>query len=98
MQRNLMNLLLLLIIFLHFTYLLSASHLPLTRTRNLKVDEEEFSAMSSFRLEHGLGNGDEVVGDMKEGELIERRVYLETQDYEGTGANRDHDPKSPGGV
>jgi len=30
MQRNLINLLLLLIIFLHFTYLLSASHLPLT--------------------------------------------------------------------
>jgi len=49
-------------------------------------------------LEHGLGNGDEVVVDMKEGEFTERRVYLETQDYEGTGANRDHDPKSPGGV
>jgi len=49
-------------------------------------------------LEHALGNGDEVVGDMKEGEFIERRVYLETQDYAGTGANKDHDPKSPGVV
>ena len=40
---------------------------------------------------------EEVLVDVDEG-LIERRMDLETQDYEGTGANRDHDPKSPGGA
>ncbi|BAT84991.1 hypothetical protein LR48_Vigan03g199100 [Vigna angularis] len=99
MQRNLMKLLLLLVIFFYFSCLFSASAFPVTRTQNLKGDEEdEFSAVPSLtRLDHALGNGDEVVVDMKE-EVTERRVNLETQDYEGTGANKDHDPKSPGGV
>lgn len=47
-------------------------------------------------MDHALGNGEVVLIDMNEG-FIERRVDLETQDYEGTGANKDHDPKSPGG-
>lgn len=28
--------------------------------------------------------------------LLERRMDLETQDYGGTGPNKDHDPKTPG--
>ncbi|CAJ1919335.1 unnamed protein product [Sphenostylis stenocarpa] len=104
MQRNLMNLPVLLIIFLSFSYLLSAS--AVTRTQNFQGKEDEFSAITSLtgvsvpylsKMNRALGNGEEVVVDTKEGELIERRVYLETQDYEGTGANKDHDPKSPGG-
>lgn len=35
-----------------------------------------------------------VVIDVEEG-LAERRMDLETQDYDGTGANRDHEPKPP---
>lgn len=48
-------------------------------------------------MNDALGNGEDLVVDMKEGS-IERRVDLETQDYAGTGANPDHDPKSPGGA
>lgn len=33
-------------------------------------------------------------GVVEEG-LAERRMDLETQDYDGTGANRDHEPKPP---
>ncbi|KAK7396119.1 hypothetical protein VNO78_16899 [Psophocarpus tetragonolobus] len=97
MQTNFMRLLLLLIIFLYLSYLFSASAIPATRTQNLKGEDDSSVLSSLTRLHHELGNGEEVVFDMKE-EYIERRVDLETQDYEGTGANTDHDPKSPGGV
>ncbi|OIW21454.1 hypothetical protein TanjilG_03821 [Lupinus angustifolius] len=52
-----------------------------------------------FQLENVVkfGNVEEKLVDMDEG-LTERRIVLEIQDYEGTGANRDHDPKSPGRV
>ncbi|XP_014491063.1 uncharacterized protein LOC106753724 [Vigna radiata var. radiata] len=93
MQRNLMKLLLLLVIFFYFSCLFSASAFPVTS----KIFFGFLTQYSSLFFEHVLGNGDEVVVDMKE-EVTERRVYLETEDYEGTGANRDHDPKSPGGV
>ncbi|KHN46726.1 hypothetical protein glysoja_014977 [Glycine soja] len=95
MQRNFMRLLM---FFLCFSYVLSVSAIPATRTQNLKGEEEEdFSALPSLtRVDHALGNGEVVLIDMNEG-FIERRVDLETQDYEGTGANKDHDPKSPGG-
>ncbi|XLU61537.1 hypothetical protein S245_020746, partial [Arachis hypogaea] len=42
-------------------------------------------------------NVEDVVIDVEE-RFINRRMDLETQDYEGTGANKDHDPKSPGSV
>ncbi|TKY62841.1 hypothetical protein E2542_SST12701 [Spatholobus suberectus] len=96
MQRNFMRLLVLLTIFLYFSHVHSASAIPAARSQNLK-DEEDSSALPSLtRLEYALGNGEEVLIDMKE--FTKRRVDLETQDYEGTGANRDHDPKSPGGA
>ncbi|KAG4915718.1 hypothetical protein AAZX31_19G105700 [Glycine max] len=98
MLRKLMRLLLLLMFFLCFSYVLSVSAIPATRTQNLKGEEEEFSALPSLtRLDHVVGNGEVVLVDMNEG-FMERRVDLETQDYEGTGANKDHDPKSPGGA
>lgn len=40
-----------------------------------------------------LENGEK----MKEERLMGRRVDLELHDYEGPGANKEHDPKSPGG-
>ncbi|XP_027353197.1 uncharacterized protein LOC113863719 [Abrus precatorius] len=98
MQRNFLRLLLLLEIFLCFSYVLSASAVPATRTQNLKGKEDTPAHLpSSAKLEHVLqvGNGEEVLVDMEKG-FIERRIDLETQDYEGTGANKDHDPKSPG--
>jgi hypothetical protein len=43
-------------------------------------------------------HGEEVVPVDKGEALVERRVDLETQDYDGTGANRDHEPKPPARV
>jgi len=33
----------------------------------------------------------------KDERLMGRRVNLELHDYEGPGANKEHNPKSPGG-
>ncbi|RDX73379.1 hypothetical protein CR513_47023, partial [Mucuna pruriens] len=97
MQTNFISLLLLLIIFLCFSHILSASAIPATRTQNLKGEEDSSSLPSLARMDDAVGNGEGVVVDTEEG-FIARRVDLETQDYEGTGANTDHDPKSPGGA
>ena len=45
-----------------------------------------------------MENGEEMVVDMDEEIMMERRIDLEIEDYGGTGANNDHDPKSPGMV
>ncbi|KAG4927658.1 hypothetical protein JHK85_054144 [Glycine max] len=66
------------------------------QTPNLLLHSVAFSP-SLVALDHVVGNGEVVLVDMNEG-FMERRVDLETQDYEGTGANKDHDPKSPGGA
>lgn len=39
--------------------------------------------------------GEKVMVVDKEEALVERRMDLETQDYGGTGANTDHEPKPP---
>lgn len=38
-------------------------------------------------------NGEKMMDER----LMGRRVDLELHDYEGPGANKEHDPKSPGG-
>ena len=45
-----------------------------------------------------FANGEKVFGvEENEGILIEGRMDLEnTMDYPGTGANKNHDPKTPG--
>ncbi|CAL0322829.1 unnamed protein product [Lupinus luteus] len=98
MHRKLLNLLLLLIFLCFSSYVLSSYAIPATRTQNL--NGEDTKILPSFaKLENVLkfGNVEEKLVDMDEG-LTERRIILEIQDYEGTGANRDHDPKSPGRV
>ncbi|KAF1886586.1 hypothetical protein Lal_00045819 [Lupinus albus] len=95
MHRKLLNLQLLLIFLCFSSYVISAYAI---RTQNLKGEDTKI--MPSFaKLENVLkfGNGDKDLVDMDEG-FTERRIVLEIQDYEGTGANRDHDPKSPGRV
>ncbi|KAI9120998.1 hypothetical protein K1719_008031 [Acacia pycnantha] len=74
---------------------LSASAVPATRSQNLNPqDALPLSSLPQVSEAVELGNGAEVEG---EAGLIERRMDLETtQDYGGTGANKDHDPKSPG--
>ncbi|KAE9599672.1 hypothetical protein Lalb_Chr14g0364871 [Lupinus albus] len=75
-------------------------YLPMLSVRTQNLKGEDTKIMPSFaKLENVLkfGNGDKDLVDMDEG-FTERRIVLEIQDYEGTGANRDHDPKSPGRV
>ncbi|KAK7290682.1 hypothetical protein RIF29_05274 [Crotalaria pallida] len=100
MPRKFLRLLLLLIFLGFSSYVLSASAIPATRTYNLNGIDA--SALPSLpKLDHvlKLENGEErlIDNDMDE-EFIQRRIIYEIQDYGGTGANTDHDPKSPGGV
>jgi hypothetical protein len=43
-----------------------------------------------------LENGEKMMVHMDEIRLMGRRIDLELHDYEGPGANKEHDPKSPG--
>ncbi|XP_054803982.1 uncharacterized protein LOC129307127 [Prosopis cineraria] len=73
---------------------LSASAVPATRSHYLNAqDALPLSYLPQVSDAVELGNVSEVVD---EAGLIERRMDLETQDYGGTGANKDHDPKPPG--
>ncbi|XP_004489647.1 uncharacterized protein [Cicer arietinum] len=88
------NFSILFVIFLTF-YVLYVSAIPATRTKNLEGDDS--SVFPSLTKEQGslkLENGEEIMENMDE--RLERRIDLDIQDYGGTGANKDHDPKSPG--
>ncbi|AES80942.1 hypothetical protein MtrunA17_Chr7g0254151 [Medicago truncatula] len=92
MQRNFLSLLVLLLFFLSFSYVLSSSASLATRTKNLKG--EDTSSQPSLAMVDG-NYGEKVMVVDKEEALVERRMDLETQDYGGTGANTDHEPKPP---
>ncbi|OIW09463.1 hypothetical protein TanjilG_22737 [Lupinus angustifolius] len=98
MQRKLLRLLILLF-FLGFSlYVLSASAVPATRTQNLNgEDTPVLPFLAKWENLLKFGNGEEELLDVNKG-YTHRRIDLEIQDYEGTGANKDHDPKSPGRV
>ncbi|XP_061355745.1 uncharacterized protein LOC133300239 [Gastrolobium bilobum] len=89
MQTNFLRVL---VILLGFSYVLSVSAIPATRTQNL--NGEDTSVLPSL-AQGALKLENETVVDTEE-ILMERRIDLEIQDYGGTGANKDHDPKSPG--
>lgn len=74
------------LLFLGFSYLLSSAATPTTRSLwSLKE-------YSSFRSSLDLRNREEVFGEEEK-----KRMDLEsTLDYPGTGANKNHDPKTPG--
>ncbi|CAJ2671999.1 unnamed protein product [Trifolium pratense] len=108
MHRNFLTLFVLLIILLSFSYVLSSSASPATRSQNLKGEDTStipsIAKVSAIHLHISLekikvdkdnNHGEEVVLVDKEEGLVERRMDLETQDYDGTGANRDHEPKPP---
>lgn len=62
--------------------------------------------MRTGRIEHwiinffsNLQDVREIEGDEKLFEsLLERRMNIELTDYPGTGANNNHDPKTPGRI
>ncbi|XP_058740115.1 uncharacterized protein LOC131612339 [Vicia villosa] len=85
MQKNFLTLLVLLIILSFSSYVLSSSSSP---------GEKDTPVLPT--LAKVIENyGEEVMlVDVEEG-ILERRMDLETQDYDGTGANRDHEPKPP---
>ncbi|CAK8532832.1 unnamed protein product [Lathyrus sativus] len=88
------NFFLVFVILLSFSYVLHVSSIPTTRTKNLNfVDASVFPSLPQENGFMELENGEE----MKEERLMGRRVNLELHDYEGPGANKEHDPKSPGG-
>ncbi|CAL5185604.1 unnamed protein product [Lathyrus oleraceus] len=91
MERNFF---LVFVILLSFSYVLHVSSIPTTRTKNLNfVDTSVFPSLPQENGFMELENGEK----MKEERLMGRRVDLELHDYEGPGANKEHDPKSPGG-
>ena len=83
-------------ILLSFSYILHVFAIPATRTKNLNGEDE--SVFPSLYKEHGslmLEKGEKMMVYMDE-RLMGRRVNLELHDYEGPGANKEHNPKSPG--
>ncbi|CAK8542907.1 unnamed protein product [Lathyrus sativus] len=96
MHKNLLTLLVLLIFLSFSSYVLSSSSSPATSKHfkiYLKGEEDSHVLPSLAKVDEKYGE-EMVLGDVEEG-LVERRVDLETQDYDGTGANRDHEPKPP---
>ncbi|KAL1357096.1 hypothetical protein HN51_009089 [Arachis hypogaea] len=79
-----------------FSYVLSSSAVPITRS--LSPTSEKSSIQTS--LEEGTPesrNSESEMFDLaQEFMTVEGRMDLESNDYPGTGANRNHDPKTPG--
>ncbi|KAB2058596.1 Calcium-transporting ATPase 9, plasma membrane-type -like protein [Gossypium arboreum] len=85
----------LMLLFLGFSYLLlSCAAVP--STRSLKSNKELPSSVQDLLAQDvmELSYGEEVIaeGDGFNGE----RMLMESTDYPGTGANKNHDPKTPG--
>ncbi|MBA0860516.1 hypothetical protein Goshw_018337 [Gossypium schwendimanii] len=85
----------LMLLFLGFSYLL-LSCVAVPTTRSLKSNKELPSSVQDLLAQDvmELSDGEEVIteGDGFNGE----RMLLESTDYPGTGANKNHDPKTPG--
>ncbi|MBA0803482.1 hypothetical protein Gohar_013690 [Gossypium harknessii] len=85
----------LMLLFLGFSYLLlTCAAVP--TTRSLKSNKELPSSVQDLLAQDvmELSDGEEVTteGDRFNGE----RMLMESTDYPGTGANKNHDPKTPG--
>ncbi|XVF56791.1 hypothetical protein PTKIN_Ptkin06aG0148600 [Pterospermum kingtungense] len=88
----------LMLLFLGFSYLL-LSCVAVPTTRSLKSNKEPL--LSSFSVqdllpqdEMKLSEAEEFLG--VEDVSKEERMLMESTDYPGPGANKNHDPKTPG--
>ncbi|KAE8736072.1 Cyclin/Brf1-like TBP-binding protein, putative isoform 1 [Hibiscus syriacus] len=85
----------LLLLFLGFSYLLLPCAAVPT-TRSLKSNKELPSSVQDLLDQDvmKLSEGEELLGEADgfNGE----RLLMESTDYPGTGANKNHDPKTPG--
>ncbi|XWS64922.1 hypothetical protein CRYUN_Cryun05aG0045800 [Craigia yunnanensis] len=89
----------LMLLFLGFSYLLfSGAAVP--TTRSLKSDKELLASSSAQDLLAQdvikLSEAEELFGEGDQ--FNEERILMESTDYPGTGANKNHDPKTPGRV
>ncbi|MED6188026.1 hypothetical protein PIB30_082097 [Stylosanthes scabra] len=91
------TLLQLLITLLLFSYVLSSSAVPTTRSLSprrekpsIQTSQEELKGSTESR------NSETEMFDLGQEFMVEGRMDLESNDYPGTGANRNHDPKTPG--
>ncbi|GMN53986.1 hypothetical protein TIFTF001_023118 [Ficus carica] len=75
------------LLFLGFSRLLSSAAVPTTRSL---WSVEEYSSLGVLQKQSSL----EMFG--KEEEEKKRMDLENTLDYPGTGANKNHDPKTPG--
>ncbi|XP_016200854.1 uncharacterized protein LOC107642038 [Arachis ipaensis] len=83
------------------SYVLSSSAVP--TTRSLSPTSEKSSIQTSLEEFQVQGttpesrNSESEMFDLaQEFMTVEGRMDLESNDYPGTGANRNHDPKTPG--
>ncbi|KAK8713056.1 hypothetical protein V6N13_148283 [Hibiscus sabdariffa] len=86
---------LMLLVFLGFSYLLlSGAAVP--TTRSLKSNKQLPSSLQDLLAQDvmKLSDAEELLGEAEA--LNGERLLLESTDYPGTGANKNHDPKTPG--
>ncbi|XP_042512740.1 uncharacterized protein LOC122087611 [Macadamia integrifolia] len=85
-----------LILFLGFSYVVSSLPIPQS-SAFLKSGYEEYTPIQEF-MEQGLMDERNYGGKGLELDeaIIRGRMDIETNDYPGTGANNNHDPRSPG--
>ncbi|KAJ4721343.1 Calcium-transporting ATPase 9, plasma membrane-type-like protein [Melia azedarach] len=83
----------LLVLFLGFSYVLSSTATRVLRSENenaSQIQVQDLHAQEAMEL----SDSEELLGGDQA--YIERRMDMENTDYIGTGANKDHDPKTPG--
>ncbi|XP_052174432.1 uncharacterized protein LOC127789557 isoform X2 [Diospyros lotus] len=101
-KKGFLLLLLLLLVLAASCLLLSSAVAAVPSSEILKPFKDDPSVDSVHRLLPPQGKMETGTGEKPTDEegvlMIERRMDLETTDYEGTGANDDHDPKSPAQV
>ncbi|XP_045790153.1 uncharacterized protein LOC123884964 [Trifolium pratense] len=78
-----------LLFFMVFSCLLLVSS-SLQTTRKVLSKDENFSIQTTVVKENVIDDGEES--------MVMERMNLEIEDYPGTGANNNHDPKPPGRV
>ncbi|XP_022744330.1 uncharacterized protein LOC111295202 [Durio zibethinus] len=87
----------LMLLFLGFSHLLlSCSAVPTTRSLKSNKELLPSSSVQDFLAQDviKLSEAEELFG---EGDAVnEERMLMQSTDYPGTGANKNHDPKPPG--
>ncbi|XVF06687.1 hypothetical protein REPUB_Repub06bG0071700 [Reevesia pubescens] len=88
----------LMLLFLGFSYLLlSCAAVPTTRSLKSNKELPSSSSVQDLLVQDVMkfSEAEELFG---EGDTLlhEERMLMESTDYPGTGANKNHDPKTPG--